>query len=72
MWNMTRKRKPTFVKGCVIPTGLELRAVITVLRLVKGWVLAMLVPPAKNGRPCAWLRSRRAEMRGAFDQPCAP
>jgi hypothetical protein len=39
-----------------------------VLRLVKGWVLAMLVPPVKNGRPCAWLRSRRADKRGAFDQ----
>jgi hypothetical protein len=60
------------VKSCVTTTGPELRAAITVLRLVKGWVLAMLVPPVKNGRPCAWLRSRRASKRGAFDQPCAP
>jgi hypothetical protein len=35
----------------------------TVLRRGKWWVLAMLGPPVKNGRPCAWLRSRRASAR---------
>ncbi len=45
----------------------------TVLRRGKWWVLAMLVPPVKNGRPCAWLRSRRAKKaRGAFAKPSAP
>ena len=35
----------------------------TVLRRGKWWVLAILGPPVKNGRPCAWLRSRRASAR---------
>jgi hypothetical protein len=33
----------------------------TVLAHGKWQVLAMLVPPAKSGRDCAWLRSRPAE-----------
>ena len=60
------------MKEVAIPTKPELDRAITVLRPVKGWVLAMLVPPVKNGRSCAWLRSRRASGRGAFDQFCAP
>jgi hypothetical protein len=35
----------------------------TVLVRGKWWVLAMLVPTAKSGRDCAWLRSRRASAR---------
>jgi hypothetical protein len=35
----------------------------TVLVRSKWQVLAMLVPSAKSGRDCAWLRSRRASAR---------
>ena len=44
----------------------------TVLVRGKWQVLAMLVPSARSGRDCAWLRSRRAQARGAFAPPCAP
>lgn len=44
----------------------------TVLVRGKWQVIAMLVPSAKSGRDCAWLRSRRAQARGAFAPPCAP
>jgi hypothetical protein len=84
MWNIADKRKrriyplssPQLQRAREAkPHGVigpELWCGIAVLRLVKGWVLAMLVPPVKNGRACAWLRSRRASKRGAFDPPCAP
>ncbi len=49
------------MRACMPSMQMVGRIAATVLGRGKWRVLTMLVPPAKSGRACAWLRSRRAE-----------